>query len=71
MLPKEIYIFLVMLQKKHEKIKSGRRYDFDRVYFCLNSLTNGPRLHKQIKPPIIAQILDPYEVTPDEFAQIK
>ena len=30
-----------------------------------------PRLHKQIKPPLIAQILDPYEVTPDEFAQIK
>ena len=30
-----------------------------------------PRLHEQIKPPLIAQILDPYEVTPDEFAQIK
>ena len=25
----------------------------------------------QIKPPLVAQILDPYEVTPDEFAQIK
>ena len=24
-----------------------------------------------MKPPLIAQILDPYEVTPDEFAQIK
>ena len=30
-----------------------------------------PRLHEQIKPPLIAQILGPYEVTPDEFAQIK
>ena len=30
-----------------------------------------PRLHEQIKPPLIAQIIDPYEVTPDEFAQIK
>ena len=30
-----------------------------------------PRLHEQTKPPLIAQILDPYEVTPDEFAQIK
>ena len=30
-----------------------------------------PRLHEQIKPPLIAQILDPYELTPDEFAQIK
>ena len=29
-----------------------------------------PRLHEQIKPPLIAQILDPYEVTLDEFAQI-
>ena len=29
------------------------------------------RLHEQIKPPLIAQILHPYEVTPDEFAQIK
>ena len=29
------------------------------------------RLHEQIKPPLIAQILDPYEVTQDEFAQIK
>ena len=29
-----------------------------------------PRLHEQIKPPVIAQILDPYELTPDEFAQI-
>ena len=28
------------------------------------------RLHEQIKPPLIAQILDPYEVTPDKFAQI-
>ena len=28
-----------------------------------------PRLHEQIKPPL--KILDPYEVTPDEFAQIK
>ena len=28
------------------------------------------RLHEQIKPPLIAEILDPYEVTPDEFAQI-
>ena len=30
-----------------------------------------PRLHEQIKPPLIAQILDPYEVTPGEFGQIK
>ena len=30
-----------------------------------------PRLHEQIKPPLIAQILDPYIVTPDEFEQIK
>ena len=30
-----------------------------------------PRLHEQIKPPLIAQILDPYEVTPYEFALIK
>ena len=29
-----------------------------------------PRLHEQIRPPLIAQILDPYEVTPGEFAQI-
>ena len=29
------------------------------------------RLHEQIKPPLIAQILDLYEVTPDKFAQIK
>ena len=29
------------------------------------------RLHEQIKPSLIAQILDPYEVTPGEFAQIK
>ena len=28
-----------------------------------------PRLHEQIKPPLIAQILDPYKVLPDEFAQ--
>ena len=39
---------------------------------ALNNLTLfRPRLHDQIKPPLIAQILDPYEVTPDEFAQIK
>ena len=30
-----------------------------------------PRLHEQIKSPFIAQILDPYDVTPDEFEQIK
>ena len=30
-----------------------------------------PRLHEQIKPPLIALILDPYEVTLDEYAQIK
>ena len=29
-----------------------------------------PRLHEQIKPPLIAQILDPYKVTSDEFEQI-
>ena len=33
--------------------------------------SSRPRLHEQIKPPLIAQIMDPYEVTPDEFAQIK
>ena len=27
------------------------------------------RLHEQIKPPLIAQILDPYEVSQDKFAQ--
>ena len=30
-----------------------------------------PRLHEQIKPPLIAQILDPYKVTAEEFEQIK
>ena len=30
-----------------------------------------PRLHEQIKPPLIAQIPDPSEVTPGGFAQIK
>ena len=30
-----------------------------------------PRLHEQIKLSLFAQILDPYEITPDEFAQIK
>ena len=30
-----------------------------------------PRLHEQIKPPLIAQIPDPYEARLDEFAQIK
>ena len=35
---------------------------FVRIYF-------KPRTHKQIKPPLIAQILGPYEVNPDEFAQ--
>ena len=30
-----------------------------------------PRLHEQIKPPLIAQIIDPNKVTPDELAQIK
>ena len=30
-----------------------------------------PRLHEQINPPLIVQILDPYEVTLDEFAQRK
>ena len=29
-----------------------------------------PRLHEQIKPPLFAQILNPYEVNTDEFAQI-
>ena len=29
------------------------------------------RLHEQIKPPLIGQILDLYEVIPDKFAQIK
>ena len=29
------------------------------------------RLHDQIKPPLTAQIINPYEVTPDEFAQNK
>ena len=28
-----------------------------------------PRLHEQIQPPIIAQILNPYEVTRDEFGK--
>ena len=30
----------------------------------------SPRLHEQIKPLLIAQILAPYEVTPEEFAQV-
>ena len=31
-----------------------------------------PSLHEQIQyPTIFAQIMNPYEVTPDEFAQIK
>ena len=30
-----------------------------------------PRLHEQIQPSLVAQILDPYEVTPDKFEQIK
>ena len=34
-------------------------------------VTVRPHLHEQIKPPLIAQILDPYEVTLDKFAQIK
>ena len=29
-----------------------------------------PRLHEQIQPSLVAQILDPYEVTPDKFEQI-
>ena len=29
-----------------------------------------PRLHEQIKRSLFAQILDPYEVAPDKFAQI-
>ena len=29
-----------------------------------------PRLHEQIKPPLLAQIINPYEVTTDKFAQI-
>ena len=36
---------------------------------CPGSLLK-PRLHEQINPSLIAQILDPYEVTPGEFAQI-
>ena len=28
-----------------------------------------PRTHEQIKPPLLAQILGPYEVTPEEFEQ--
>ena len=36
-----------------------------------SKLALRPRLHEQIKPPLIAQILDPYEVTPDEIAQIR
>ena len=35
---------------------------------CRRSLRS--RLHEQIKPPLIL-VLDPYEVTPDKFAQIK
>ena len=30
-----------------------------------------PRTHGANKPILFAQILDPYEVTPEEFAQIK
>ena len=38
--------------------------------FLLLVQTFRLRLHEQIKPRLIAQILDPYEVTPDKFAQI-
>ena len=39
----------------------------------LTPFLNSPRLrlHEQIKPSLIAPILDSYEVTPDEFAQIR
>ena len=30
-----------------------------------------PRLHEQIKPSLIVQNLEPHEVTPEEFVQIK
>ena len=30
-----------------------------------------PRTHEAFKSMLFAQILDPYEATPDEFAQIK
>ena len=52
-------------KKKTDDIKRGR-------LFAVRSQTRlRPCLHEQIKPSLVAQILDPYEVTPDEFAQIK
>ena len=39
--------------------------------FFLSFFFPSPRLHEQIKPPLIAQFLDPYEVTPEEFAPVK
>ena len=41
------------------------------VNYRKSNIKVRPRLHEQIKPPLIAQILDPYEATADEFAQIK
>ena len=36
----------------------------------LTYLTIGLRIHEPKKPSLISQILDPYQVTPGEFAQI-
>ena len=61
------------------KTQTHHRRGFPFPLKSLGSHQNGkkmdrllrPHLQEQIKPPLIAQILDPYEVTPDEYAQIK
>ena len=54
-----------LLRERRHELKKG----------LLSPLKLSGLLHKgpqeQIKPPLIAQILDPYEVTLEEFAQIK
>ena len=41
------------------------------MFWAVTCLELRPRLHEQIKPLLIAQILDPYGVTPEVFGQIK
>ena len=57
-------------------INAGLKFDIAYEFFAPQTLSTQkkslrPRLHKQIKPPLFAQVLNPYEVTPNEFAQIK
>ena len=54
--------------------KQQTQYPFSRAHNTVSIAATQslrPRLHEQIKPPLIAQILDPYEVTLNEFAQIE